>query len=436
MIQTSLDRRKRSLAFHLRESVVNWQLVRYFLGTGLTTFADRLAQMQLLSTVVMSGPDGQGLGSNTLSLLMPFVLFSYALGALADNQDNRKVLIATTLLRGLLVLSVPTILTSLGATGVIIPSSIFALSACIVICTILDFALLPRLAIGTRQLRTANALSLFTTTAATLAAISIAPLLSEIWLPHDTLRIAAIFYFVAMCLFWTMDRAKTKSSPRSVNETEELANVFKIRKGSISIFRLGFFAYVGHGIFYCLFLIFCIQNTQLNNAQSSNIFATLAWGFLSGIVVSLTVFKRFKPSALIGYSTALATLACLTFAAAGSNSTSLRIFLLAMGTTGATTLICINSLLQREFNRNVRGKIYGAILCLATATYTLAAVGVEQVATHYSALTIIRVMAAGWLTFVVLIAISSNGVKTRLSKARRKHKFKAAGTSAQVTVEK
>ncbi len=436
MIQTTRDRRRRSSAFHLRESVVNWQLVRYFLGTWLTTFADRSAQVQLLSTVVMSGPDGQGLGSNTLSLLMPFVLFSYALGALADNHDNRKLLIAITLVRGLLVLSIPTILTSFGATGAIVPLCIFALSTCIAICTILDFALLPRLSNGTRKMRTANAISLFTTTTAILAAVSIAPLLSDIWLPHDTLRMAAVFYFVAMCLFWTMDRTKTKIFPRSVNDTEELANVFKIRKGSISMFRLGFFAYVGHGIFYCLFLIFCIQNTQLNNAQSSNIFATLAWGFLSGIVASLTFFRRFKISALIGYSTALAAIACLLFATVGSNSTSLRIFLLIMGTTGATTLICINSLLQREFNRNVRGKVYGAILCLATATYTLAAVGVEQVTTHYSALTIVRVMAAGWLSFVILVAINSNGIKTRWRKARSKRKSKLSGKSTQVTIEK
>ncbi len=415
---------------------MNWQLARYFLGTGLATFADRSAQVQLLSTVVMSGPDGQGLGSNTLSLLMPFVLFSYALGAQADNQDNRKLLITTTLIRGLLLLCIPTILTSLGATGPIVPLSIFALSTCIVICTILDFALLPRLANSTKQLATANAISLLTITTATLAAVSITPFLSDIWLPHETLRMAAILHFVAMVLFWTLDRTRTKILPRSINETEELANVFKIRKGSISVFRLGFFAYVGQGIFYCLFLVFCIQNTQLNNAQSSNIFATLALGFLSGAIACLTFFRRIRPSALIGYSTALAALACLLFVTVGSNSTALRTFLLIMGTTGATTLICMNSLLQREFNCNVRGKVYGAILCLATATYTLAAVGVEQVATHYSALTIVRVMAAGWLSYVVLVALSSDGLKTRWRKARRQHRSKLASKAAQVTLKK
>ena len=415
---------------------MNWQLARYFLGTGLATFADRSAQVQLLSTVVMSGPDGQGLGSNTLALLMPSVLFSYALGALADNQDNRRLLITTTLIRGLLVLSIPTILTSLGATGFIVPLSIFALSTCIVICTILDFTLPPRLTVGTKQLRTANAISLMTITAATLAAVSSAPMLSEIWLPHETLRMTAILYFIAMFFFWTLDRTRTKILPRSINETKELANVFKIRKGSISLFRLGFFSYVGHGIFYCLFLVFCIQNTQLNNAQSSNIFATLASGFLAGAFVSLTFFRKIKPSVLIGYSTAMAALACLVFVVAGSNSTSLRTFLLVMGTTGATTLICMNSLLLKEFNSNVRGKVYGAILCLATSTYTLAAVGVEQVATHYSALTIVRVMAAGWLAYVVLVSLSSNGIKTRWRKARRQHRSKLSSKTAQVTFKK
>jgi fucose permease len=239
-----------------------------------------------------------------------------------------------------------------------------------------------------------------------------------------------------MFFFWTLDRTKTKVFPRSINETEELANVFKIRKGSISVFRLGFFAYVGHGIFYCLFLVFCIQNTQLNNAQSSNIFATLACGFLSGAFASLTFFRRIKPSALIGYSTALAAMACLFFVTVGSNSTSLRIFLIIMGTTGATTLICMNSLLQREFNCNVRGKVFGAILCLATSAYTLAAVGVEQVATHYSAVTIIRVMAAGWLSYVILVALSSNGLKSRWRRTRRQHQSKLSSKAAQVTLKK
>lgn len=367
---------------------------------------------------------------------MPFVLFSYALGSLADNQDNRKLLIITTLVRGLLVLSIPTILTSLGATGAIVPLSIFALSTGIVICTILDFAILPRLANGTKLLGKANAISILTTTAATLAAVSMAPFISEIWLPHDTLRMAAILYFVAMLLFSTLDRKRTKILPRSINQTEELANLFKIRKGSISVFRLGFFTYVGHGIFYCLFLVFCIQNTQLNNAQSSNIFATLALGFLAGAFARLTFFRQLKPSTLIGYSTALAAVACLLFASAGSNSTSLRTFLLIIGTTGATTLICMNSLLQREFNCNVRGKVYGAILCLATATYTLAAVGVEQVTTHYSAVTIVRVMAAGWLSYAVLVALSSNGLKRRWRKARREHRSKLSSKAARVTLKK
>lgn len=377
----------------------------------------------------MSGPDGQGLGSNTLSLLMPFVLFSYGFGAIVDRQDNRKLLLITSIIRGLMVLSIPTILTSFGATGFIIPSSIFALSASTVLCSILDFAMVPRLA-KSNQLRSANALLFFTTTIATLAAVSVAPFLFDIWLPHETLRLAAIFYFVALFFFWTLDRAKTQNAPRSANDTEELAAAFKMRKGSIALFRLGFLASVPHGIFYCLFLVFCIQNTQLNNAQASKIFATISFGFIAGAVATLTFLKQWKGSALLGYCTALAAIACLSFAALGSNTTALRIFLIAIGTAGATALVTTNTIVQKEFNKNVRGKVYGAILSLTAAIYTLTAVAVEQVTIQYSAFTIIRVIAAAWLGYVVLVCFTSAGLKTRWRRLRRKHDSKLSSKTA------
>jgi predicted MFS family arabinose efflux permease len=411
---------------------VNWQLARYFLGTGLATFADRLAQVQLLSAVVMSGPDGQGLGSNTLSLLMPLVLFSYGFGALADRRDNRKLLFIATAARGLLVLSIPTILSTFGATGMIIPICIFAISTCIVSAGILDITLMPRLMLSPKQLRKANAISLFATTAATLASVSIAPFLSDVWLPHETLRLAAIFYFIAMFLFWTLDRRKTEIAPRKLNDTEELDSLFKVRRSSISLFRLQFLTYVAHCFFYCLLLVFCLQNTQFNNAQASSLFTNIALGFMSGTIASLTFLKRNKPSSLIGYGTSLSALACLLFIIIGNTTGALKIFLLTVGTAGGITIVSSLCLMQKEFNQNVRGKVYGAILCLSTAVYALTAVAVEQITVQYSAFTILKILASAWLIFALIAALSSHGLKNRWHRARHKRKSKLSSKTASV----
>jgi predicted MFS family arabinose efflux permease len=417
MIQTSW--RGADLPLLIRDkALVNWQLARYLTGTGLATFADRLAQVQLLSTVVMSGPDGQGLGSNTLSLVLPFVLFSYAIGSVVDRTNNRKLLITVTVARALLVLSIPTILTSLGATGPIIPLCISTLCACIAFSTITNFGVIPRLVTAHTQLRSANAASLLTAATATLFAVSISPFLAEIWLPHETLRFASVLYFIAMFFFWTIDNTRTKTISAAADDIKEVAKALHENNGVISIFRLALFAHIGHGLFYCMFLVFCLQNTQLNNAQSFNIFATIALGFLAGAVASMTWIKQIKASSTIGFSTMAAAIACLLFSILGSNATWMRIFLLIMGTTGATALIAIDLLLQRQFDHKVRAKIYGAIVCLSAAAYTIAIVGVEQIATRYSALTILRGIAVGWLSYAFLVALSSKKLKNQLLKAQ------------------
>lgn len=409
---------------------MNWQLARYLFGTGVATFADRLAQVQLLSTVVMSGPDGQGLGSNTLALLMPFVLFSYGFGALVDSRDNRKLLIFTSALRGLLMIGIPTVLVSFGATGIIIPSTIFALCMCTVSSSILDFALVPRLLSRFEQSRSANAALLLVNTSATLSAVVCAPALAEIWLPHESLRVAALMYFLAMVFFWSMSRSSTAALSPIGGDQQDLAKLFRVKKGSIALFRMSFILQLAHGIFFSLFLVFCIQNTQFNNAQISNIFATLATGFIAGAIASLTFLRRTKPSRLIGYSTLCTALACLIFIAIGNTSSLLRLFLLTVGTAGATTLISINSLMQKEFGANVRGKVYGAILSLTAAVYTLTAVGIEQITIQYSAHTIIKIICGAWLFCVGFTAITSTGLKARWHKARRKGKSKLSSKTA------
>jgi predicted MFS family arabinose efflux permease len=409
---------------------VNWQLARYFFGTALATFADRLTQLQLLSAVVMSGPDGQGLGSNTLSLLMPFVLFSYGLGAQADSRDSRKLLLVATAARGLLVLSVPTIFTSFGATGSLVPISIFAISIGIVIGTLSEVTLLPRLVLTFSDLRKANAISLLVATASTLAAVTVAPFLTEMWLPHETLRLSAIFYFLAMFCFWTIPRQTIETQPRHSNDTEELANLIKAKKGSISLFRMLFLTQVAHSFFYCLLLVFCLQNTQFNNGQASNMFTNIALGLMSGSIASLTFLKRYRPGSMIGLGTLLSALACLVFIIAGNTGAALKMFLLTMGTASGITLVSIQLLLEKKFNRHVRGKIYGAILALSTAIFVLSAVTVEQLTVQYSVFTIVKILAASWLIYTSVIAASSNGLKSRWRKRRLRQKSKLSSKTA------
>ncbi len=415
--------------------LVNWQLARYLTGTGLATFADRLAQVQLLSTVVMSGPDGEGLGSNTLALLLPFVLFSYAFGAQADRHDNRKLLISITVVRALLVLIIPTMLMSLGATGPIIPLSVFALCTCSAFCSVLNFGIIPSLAIDPKHLRPANAAALLTTTTATLAAVSTTPFLSEIWLPHETLRFAAIVYFVAMFFYWTLDRSKTQKIQIVSNDTMEVATFFKIHRNAISIFRLGFFLHFGHGVMFWLFLVFCLQNTQLNNAQSFNLFAAIAVGFVIGSVLSLTFTKHFRGSSLIGYSTLIAAASCTIFVLLGTNLW-MRYFLIIIGTTGATTLIAIDAIMQKFFNGKLRAKVFGAILCLSTGGFAIATVCTEQLTTHYSALTILRGIAAGWLIYTLLVVLTSKKLRNKLLKPNHSKRSRTSAESTTAAIKK
>ncbi|HEY9677424.1 MAG TPA: MFS transporter [Drouetiella sp.] len=415
---------------------MNWQLARYLIGSGIATLADRLAQIQLLSIIVMAGPDGQGLGSNTLALLLPSVLFAYVFGTFIDKNDQRKFLISTTLLRGIFLLTLPTVLTMTGATGPTIPLSIFILSSFIAADVITNFAIIPKLVTASIQLRRTNAFVLIMNGAITLFVILQAPSLADYWLPHESMRLCAALYFAAMCSFWAIDRSKTKPAVITSNDMKELAEFFQTKTGAISLFRLGFFTHVGHLIFYALFLVFSLQNTQLSNAQSVSLYTSAAVGFCVGGLLSLTFFNNFKASSVLALGTLIQALNCVIFAASGNSNLALKIFLFLAGTTGATTIIAIDTLLQKKMSANVRAKIYGAIVCLSAGAYTIAAVGVEQIATQYAAVTIFRATAAGWLAYATVVALGSNALRRKMFKPKMKALEKQASKTASTVGNK
>ena len=380
--------------------LVNWQLAKYLAGTALSTFADRLAQIQLLSIVVLSGPAGEGLGSNTVSLLLPFVLLSYALGAQADRFSKRKSLVVISILRVLIVLVIPTILVTLGAAGPIIPLCIFILCSCIAFCSTLNFAIAPEL---TNKFKKANACILLTMTAATLAAIAVSPFISEIWLPYETLRFAAIVYFIAMFAFWTM--RTTSENKRPGNDLQQVMLHFRSHKLALGFFRLAAFLHFGNIFVYSMLLIFSLQNTQLNNTSAVNLFASIATGFAAGAILMLGPFRSVRASRLISNSTVVAAILCGAFGLFGSLDW-LKYFLIALGTAHATILITMDSITQSSFAPHIRGKVYGAMISLASAAVLMAIVLVEQVTIRYSAVTIIRFVCLGYGVFTILLGAS------------------------------
>lgn len=378
--------------------LVNWQLAKYLAATALSTFADRLAQIQLLSIVVLSGPAGEGLGANTVSLLLPFVLLSYALGAQTDKFSKRKSLIMISMIRALLVLVIPTILVTLGAAGPIIPVCIFLLCCCTAFCASLNFAIVPEL---TSRFRKANASILVTATVATLAAIAISPFIIEIWLPYETLRFAAIIYLIAMFAFWTMRSNGKKINPTG-NDLQQVVSHFRSHKLALGLFRLAYFLYFGNILLYSMLMIFTLQNTQLNNASAVNLFTAIATGFAAGAILMLGPLRSLRASRLISISTVAATILCVAFGLLGSLDW-LKYFLIALGTAHATILISVDAVMQSAFAAHIRGKVYGAMLSLAYAGVLLAILIVAQVTTRYSALTIMRFICLEYILFNIIL---------------------------------
>lgn len=406
---------------------MNFQFARYLLGSAMAVVADRLTQVQLLSLVVLSGPDGQGLGSNTLYLLLPYILFSYAFGVLVDSTNLRKLLVATSALRGLAVLAAPTILTAMAAWSPLIPGFIFVLSICLSLSAILDFTVCPLLASSKRDWGAANAARLLASTLATMLAINVAPIVSVMWLPHETLRIAALFYFTSMFLYWTLNRQKLEvpnfdkdGASGQTSQVQMLASFFKSKASAITMFRLSFGVLTLSGIFYELFLVFCLQNTQLNNAQSITMFSAVALGSIAGGFSAVKLLKVYRPSLIIGYSLLIASVACLLCSFFPLNGILVRVFLTIMGTTSATSIAAIDTLIQRIFAAPLRGKIFGALLSLTALVFTAATLSVEQITMHYSAQTIVRMVSASWLVLAIVGAFTSSGFKKRWRQARRR----------------
>jgi len=375
-------------------------------ASSISALADRLAQMQLLSIVVLSGPGGEGFGSKSIVLLLPFLLLAAPAGFMADKWDRRRSQIALSLLRALLVLSVPTLLTYQLASTTTVTVCLFCLLSFVAV-SIPSY--LVSLQENSKNTIAVYAGAMLLDLLATIAAVFIFATLSNFSFPHETLRICAIFYLISMFIWWTT-RARAPVQPGNVS----FLGYIKMHKFAAPCLRLIFLCDALCGLLYINFYLFCLQNVQLANEDTGKIFLTIACGFLSGTLIAIwsktpakQMLKFFLLESLIIYA---------FFCAAGSHELLLAFSFLA-GLSGACVFLHANAQAQKLVPRQLRGQVIGARISVTTAILLASSLSAEQLAIRYSGLTLMKILSIESAVLGILVFLFRNQVSRHLNKS-------------------
>ena len=372
---------------------MNRQLAKYLSATFLATFADRLAQFQLLSIVVLSGPDGSGFGINTFALLFPLIIWGFGAGALADWLNKRKLLVVASIARAALTLMIPTALIGTGAVGPEIAGFLFLLVSITVLSWVTGFGIVPEI---DAKLRSANACSMLVAMVATACALVVNLNLNDLWLPTYNLRFAALLYLAAAIVFSTVKRVQVPVHKAQCMQKH--SSLIMLGGAQKALFKTLYFLYFTNALPFYMMLSMYLQNSPLNNGTILELFASIATGFACGAILMLAFGKHLASSGQIFWNVLLNIALCLSFSIWGT-AWSTKPFLILLGMLNAVVLIHIDTLAQRIIPPPARAKVYGASMAMSGIGYTLATLVFEQLAVRYSTVTTLQTFS---LTLLIL----------------------------------
>ena len=404
--------------------LLNAESAKSLAAAALSALADRLAQFQLLSLIVLSGPAGEGFGSKSVVILIPFIFMSIPAGLLADRLQKRRILIASNLLRALLVLGLPTLFSYQLPSSTSVSVCIFALLSLIALSvspylTLLQLQVMRRdkAEIGNRASNAdlAYTAAILVDLAATALIVSVFPLLSTIWMPQETLRICTVAYLVSMFGWWM-----TKPVAKTSGET--IARYFVRHSYALPALRLQCICDALCGLLYVDFYLFCLQGIQLGNEDTTKLFLCILAGFFFGALISIirvaSIMSTMPDRQLIKWLLLQTLILCSFFAWAGTHQL-VGPFAFFAGLSSASLFLRSNLQTQKLVPIHLRGQFTGARICLSTTILLASALSAEQMALRYSGLTVMKILSIESAVLCVLLILFRKNVSQRLGDGAR-----------------
>lgn len=412
------------------------ELTKLVTAVLLTTFADRLAQLQLLSFVVLSGPSGEGSGSSAFALLLPSVVFGFLAGSIADKTNRRLGILYSTVARGVIVVAVPTLIALFGASGFTIALSLAVLNTCTTLFSVEVFSITPDYFArpNAMRLKQANAAIWMAVLIGSLLAILLSNLASEQMIPADSLRACfAIYCFGAFILWSLRSLPKCSKSQGSASDFVETFKYLARHKRVLNFIRLSTVTTFAASIWLTSAIALSMENFLLTGIDLRQLLGYLSVGMIGGALLAVTWLKSLPAEKLLYTGCLLLILmsALLAF------SFNLRVEVASISLLGAASsmvLIASDSFLQAMTPRKVRGRVVGIRNVLVSGAILIFIVVLEQFVVHLSGLAVTRILAVASLCSSLLLlcfwpelgSFAANQVWFRLRRKLAGYKFDGA----------
>lgn len=380
------------------------QLSKLVVGHFLSIFADRCAQLLLLSFVVLSGPGGEGTGSGAVSLLLPVFICGYPAGLLIDRLNKRRVLALSAVLRGLCVLAAPALLIATAGDRFIPAAFVSGVGIISLFFSLGKFAITP-LIVSPRLVWFTNGALWCAWALASLIGITVffqpgmeAP-------PADALKFVAAGYLAAaVAVLFIKGAAKPASVLPFTLVGTAVFKYFLTHSRVGDTFRLSVLLSVLSLMWPLLVVSLVLESLQPGGYDLHALLLFVLIGFCAGAGVAPLAVRAQKYIPVL----CAATMGSLLSAAAACCThalSDLRIAAAIGSFAGGIAVVGSDTLLQQTTPVRMRTTIGGCRDALVFGTILTAVYAVEQNADKVALLNILKAVATAQLSIGVILAL-------------------------------
>ncbi len=377
----------------------NPEFLKLWFAQLVSSLGDRFTQMALLALILGSVNTGDEMSRITFFSLLPAFLFGHMAGGWVDRFRRRQVLIATDLLRALLIFTIP-LCVGLGLNH---PSGIYAVIFCIGTCTAFftpaKLAIIPDL-VQRNELQVANALVSGTGTIATLIGTAIAGLVVERLGMSLSFAIDALSYLISGATVWMIIvKEPILQAPTFKNPFIQWMDDFRtahqyLREHNYS-YRLIWLSVVLSflsSFFYITLITLGIEHFRLKINAVGFFLALLGVGMVLGSFLAAYLVKWMKETLVLVFAFLIVSVSSIAFGWVNSYASASGV-LLALGAANEVIIVTLDTLLQKITPDRFRGKVFGFRTALTTGMFLAALLLVGKMLRVISPFDVLRLLA-------------------------------------------
>jgi MFS family permease len=355
----------------------NRKFLALWIGQVVSQFGDRLSQMVLIGLVTgVARGDTFEMAKLMFFAITPVFFVSPLAGVYVDRWDRKKTMVVSDILRGLLVLTIPFLL-SLKAEGKFdsllpIYGIVFLMFSATRFFIPAKLAIIPSL-VARKELLVANSLSSTTRILATVIGLALGGVIFA-WIgPSKGFYLSSLAYFLSAIAISTIFIEKAPSPLKEKIKVNlklvfrELKEGFKYVKGNgeICFIFLSFFLMMsGAGAVYVVIIVF-VEKALQTGTEGLGFLASLSGvgAFFGSLVLGSWGQKISRRKLIfIGFLGSGAGLILFTYLTAIFSSFFLSGLLsILLGITFLPILISSNTSLQELIPSSLRGRVFSAI---------------------------------------------------------------------------